>query len=42
MSLKLLDKFTRHRLIFHQSSTPIPKKNKELTQPKPSEAVENK
>ena len=42
MSLRLLEKFTRHRPIFYQSSTSIPNKNIEVTQLKSSEAVENK
>ena len=42
MSLELLEKFIRHRPIFYQSSPSIPNKNKETTQPKQSEEVDNK
>ncbi|BAY87746.1 hypothetical protein NIES267_72700 (plasmid) [Calothrix parasitica NIES-267] len=40
MSLKLLEKFTRHRPVFYKST--ISNRNKETTQPKQSEPVENK
>ncbi len=42
MSLKLLEKFTRHRPIFYQSSPSIHNKNKETTQPKQSEEIDDK
>jgi len=41
MSLKLLDKFTRHSPIFYQSTPSISSKNEEANQPKQSEPVEN-
>ena len=42
MSLRLLEKFTRHRPIFYKSTPSISNRNKEITQPKQSEPVENK
>jgi len=42
MSLKLLEKFTRHRPIFYKSTPSISNKNKEATQLKQSEETDNK
>lgn len=42
MSLKLLEKFTRHRPIFYKSTPSISNKNKETTQPKQFEETDNK
>lgn len=42
MSLKLLEKFTRHRPIFYKSTPSISNKNKETTQPKQSEKIDDK
>ncbi|NJN09592.1 MAG: hypothetical protein HC836_35740 [Richelia sp. RM2_1_2] len=41
MSLELLEKFTRHRPIFYQSTPSIPNKNKKTTQPKQAEETDN-
>jgi hypothetical protein len=41
MSLRLLEKFTRHRPIFYKSTPSIFNRNKEATQTKESEETDN-
>ena len=42
MSLKLLEKFTRHRPVFYKSTLSIFNRNKEIAQQKQSEEADNK